>query len=253
MTNPYQPPESHIPENFGINTKNGTLLDGINGNYDFSIMAVLKEAWEKTNGMKAPVLGASLVLFIIIIVLGMGIIMFTQSLGYEEDSDITSLLSQLAFLIIYPFLAGIMMLGVRHSVNLPVSFSIAFSYFGYTRSILFVAILITMFTMIGYTLLIIPGVYLSIAYLLAIPLLIEKNLSPWQAMEASRKAITHHWFKVFLTYVIMLSIYILSIIPFCIGLIWSLPMMANVTGILFRIMFGVEESQEKSSLASIQA
>ena len=38
------------------------------------------------------------------------------------------------------------------------------------------------------------------AYLLAIPLVVERGLSPWQALEASRKAITQHWFKVCLLY-----------------------------------------------------
>jgi len=46
-------------------------------------------------------------------------------------------------------------------------------------------------------LLAIPGIYLSIAYGMTLPLLAFNELGAWQAMEASRKAITHHWWRIF--------------------------------------------------------
>ena len=73
-------------------------------------------------------------------------------------------------------------------------------------------------------LLLIPGIYLSIAYRLAIPLVVERGLSPWQALEASRKAISQHWFKVFGLFFVLMLIMLLSMIPLGIGLIWTLPL-----------------------------
>ncbi|RKZ40064.1 MAG: hypothetical protein DRQ49_09535 [Gammaproteobacteria bacterium] len=226
--NPYQPPATESHEKVGTSA-GGTLQDGIEGNYDFSITDVLKEAWQKTYGIKWTFFAIGIVF--ILIAVGISLIF-------------TGLLQQLIFMIImYPFLVGIMMIGVRRSVELPVSFSMAFGYFGYTIPIIIAAFLMSVLMIIGTLLLIIPGIYLSVAYLLTLPLIVEKNLGAWRAMEASRKAITHHWFKVFFTYFIMGIIYIISIIPLGIGLIWSIPMMVNVGGILYRIMFGVEEAR----------
>jgi uncharacterized membrane protein len=74
--------------------------------------------------------------------------------------------------------------------------------------------------------------------MLAIPLVIDRGLSPWQAMEASRKAITQHWFKVFgLIFTLGLMI-LVSAIPLGIGLIWTLPLTVICMGILYRTIFG---------------
>jgi len=238
--NPYQPPATEIHEKVGTSA-GGTLQDGIEGNYDFSITDVLKEAWQKTDGIKGTFFAVGIVF--ILITVGISLI-FTVISGMSEGTFLIGLLQQLIFMVIvYPFLVGIMMIGVRRSVELPVSFSMAFGYFGYTIPIIIAAFLMSVLTIIGTLLLIIPGIYLSVAYLLTLPLIVEKNLGAWRAMEASRKAITHHWFKVFFTYFIMGIIYIISIIPLGIGLIWTAPMMVNVGGILYRIMFGVEEAR----------
>ncbi|MEN8132906.1 MAG: hypothetical protein ABFS45_22555, partial [Pseudomonadota bacterium] len=100
-------------------------------------------------------------------------------------------------------------------------------------------VLTTLLTYIGFLLLILPGIYLAIAYLLATPLLVEKQLTPWQAMENSRKAITRHWFKVFLLLLATALIMFISAIPLGLGLIWTYPMAINILGILYREIFGV--------------
>jgi hypothetical protein len=42
-----------------------------------------------------------------------------------------------------------------------------------------------------------PGLYLKIAWVFALPLVIDKRLEFWSAMELSRKTVTRIWFKVF--------------------------------------------------------
>ena len=135
------------------------------------------------------------------------------------------------------------MMGIRRSVDLPISFNLAFSYFGFAGTIIVAGILITILTMIGYLLLLLPGLYLALGYMLAIPLIVEKKLGAWQAMEASRRAITHHWFKAFFLMLLMGLIVAVSAIPLGLGLIWTYPMMVNVMGILYRDIFGVEEAR----------
>jgi hypothetical protein len=244
-TNPYQPPTTEIRDNV-VSGEGGTLQDGIDGNYDFEIMEVLKEAWHKTYGVKWILIAAALIVLLISGTVGFVLTFIMSLFGLGEESIVGTLLSQLILMVvIFPFLAGIMMIGVRRSVELPVSFSMVFGYFGYVVPIIIAALLISILTTIGFILLILPGIYLSMAYFLAIPLIVEKKLGAWEAMEASRKAITHHWFKVFFTYFLMSILYVISIIPLGIGLIWTMPMMVNIGGILYRTIFGVEEALQE--------
>ena len=222
----------------------GTLQDGIEGNYDFSISDVIKEAWQKTDGVKGT-FWAALIIAIIGIPVGIFVIILAISILLGMPASLIQIIPYLVqivlFIILLPFIVGIIMIAVRRSVELPVRFSIIFDYFGYTIPIVIAFLLTNLLVTIGLMALLIPGYYLLIAYFCTLPLIVEKNLGPWKAMEASRKAVTHHWFKVFFTFLFMSLIVIISAIPFGIGLIWTLPMIFNVQGILYRIMFGVEE------------
>jgi len=82
-----------------------------------------------------------------------------------------------------------------------------------------------------------PGIYLSVAYMMAIPVLIEKKVSPWQALELSRKTVTPQWFSVFLIMLIMGIIVAISAIPLGLGLIWTLPMAYVALGVIYLRLF----------------
>jgi len=272
-TSPYQPTATGEIQLVGGSAAGGTLQDGIEGNYDFSISDVLKEAWQKTDGIKGTFLAAVFV-FVLIVV---GIELIFSLVDYAMKFAMISILEgmyssleeippskiEIANLIVgikniimslllwivtaivsLVIMVGIMMIGVYRSVDMPVRFSIVFDYFKYTIPLIIAAILMYMMMTIGLILLIIPGIYLMVAYGLTYLLIVDKNLDSWEAMEASRKAITHHWFKVFFTYFIMnFIITISSVLTLGIALIWTAPMMVNVTGILYRIMFGVEAAR----------
>lgn len=251
--NPYQTPSANVVKKVQAGVAGGTLQGGINGDYDFKIGDVISEAWKKTSGLKGPFWGALILIVLIFMVVGLVLTVALVGVGGAGGAEggsrgQVSIVAQLIinlvmFAISYPLVAGIIMMGVRRSVDLPISFKLVFSYFGFAGTIIVAAILMTILTSIGYLLLFLPGLYLAVAYMLAIPLIVEKKLGAWQAMEASRRAITHHWFKVFFLFFLMMLIAIVSAIPLFLGLIWTYPMMFNVMGIIYREMFGVEEAR----------
>ena len=214
------------------------------GDYDFSIAAVLNESWERTNGLKGSFWAAGAI--VILVVIALGVVIEGGSAVFVGNDDLiagglSSILLQLVIMAVtYPFAAGVMMLGIERSVDLPLSYKSVFGYFTYTLPLLGLAILMSILVTIGFLLLIIPGIYLSLAYMFAVPLVVEKNLGIWDAMETSRKAVTRHWFKLFFLFLIMGIILIISAIPFGIGLIWTYPMMVAMTGVMYRDIFGVE-------------
>lgn len=244
--NPYQPPQAEVSDRFRTGPAGGTLEGGIAGDYDFKIGGVLGEAWEKTKGIKGAFWGAGIVIFIVVFVVAVILNIFLAAVANQSPGAaiIGNLVYQLVFAAItYPFMTGMLMLGVRRSVDLPVTASMAFAFFGRTWPIVLAAILISIFTFVGFLLLILPGLYLSIAYALALPLIAEKELGAWRAMESSRRAVTKHWFKFFFLLILMGLILVVSAIPFGIGLIWTYPMSINVLGIVYREAFGVEAAR----------
>ncbi len=226
------------------NDSNAVTVDTETADYDFSIGAVLSEAWEKTNGLKGSFWAAGAILFAVILILGVvlgGGSAFLAGQGDASSGMLMGLAIQLVMIaVMYPFMAGIVMLGIERSVDLPLSYKSVFTYFAYTLPLLGVAVLMSVLVIIGFILLIIPGIYLSLAYMFAVPLVVEKNLGIWDAMETSRKAVTSHWFKLFFLFFIMMIILMVSALPFGIGLIWTYPMMVAMMGVMYRDIFGVE-------------
>lgn len=177
--NPYQAPTTSISLQEVVGPAGGTLENGIAGNYDFEIMEVIAEAWQKTSEAKGTMLGAYLLIFLAVAVISFTLAFILGLFGASGEGQIVAMVGEwLVTLLMYPFLAGVMMLGIRHSVNLPINSTMAFNYLDYTLPLVGVAIMMMIFTIIGFFLLIIPGIYLSIAYLFAMPLIVEKQLGP---------------------------------------------------------------------------
>ncbi len=232
-----------------------TMTDLEFAHYDLQITAVLRESWEKTSGLKGSFWAAAVILILVMLafgaLLGGGGVLLASGDGVS-GGIISSLMLQVVIMaIMYPFMAGIIMLGIHRSVELPLSYTSVFGYFAYTLPLLGVAVLMSILITLGFLLLIIPGIYLSLAYMFAVPLVVEKNLGVWEAMETSRKAVTTHWFKLFFLFLLMGLILLISALPLGIGLIWTCPMMLAMTGVMYREIFGVEveESFVEESLA----
>lgn len=82
-------------------------------------------------------------------------------------------------------------------------FNIAFG------QLVLVGLIVVLVTNLGFfCLCFIPGVYLFVAWIFAVPLVIDKRLEFWSAMELSRKVVTRVWVPVFL----LLSIALLPVI-----------------------------------------
>lgn len=59
------------------------------------------------------------------------------------------------------------------------------------------SVLTSIFTIIGFTLCILPGIYLFVAWLFVFPLIFELRVDFWPAMELSRKVVHERWWEIF--------------------------------------------------------
>lgn len=219
----------------------GSIDDALAGRYDFAIGAVLAEAWERTAGSKRVFLAVFAVVSVGVLIVA-AVVQLVLFGGFNMQN--AGFFRRLAYQLIltaalYPFLVGVIMLGIKRAAGAPIDFAGAFAYLGAAGPVIIAAVLTSLLTSLGFLLLILPGLYLAVAYVFALPLIVEKGLSPWAAMETSRIAVTKRWFKVFGALLVFGVIGAISAFTI-VGLIWTIPLWIIGLGVLYRIIFGVE-------------
>ncbi len=240
--NHYEAPESNLVT--PTTGEWGSVERGVIGDYQLSIGQVFSDAWELTKGVKGTFWLAFIVYLLIVMAVGfsLGFVFGVLGMG-AQAAVLQSVVMQVAVtLVSYPLMAGIMLIGVYRSVGEPISIHLLFNNWSKTVP-LFVCYLIMMVLItIGFLLFVLPGIYLTFAYMLAMPLIVEKGLGPWEALEASRKAISKRWFSVFFIFIILMFVMSISAIPLGIGLIWTVPLSVMVMSVMYRNIFGVNSS-----------
>ncbi len=208
--------------------------------YDFSIIGVLKEGFYRSNGVKLIFVGA-IIIFIAISIFVAGLLDFIFPQG-DSNLNIYAV-SFLKMIFTLPILVGVMMLGVKRARDKDLDIPSIFNYYTIAMPIIFAYIIVTLITTIGFLLLILPGIYLSVSYSFTYMLIVDKGLGIWEAMELSRKTITLRWFKFFVLALLCGVIIILSAIPLGVGLIWTLPMIYITYGLLYHRLFDDYENK----------
>lgn len=245
--NPYATPEASLEKNIVSKEGQGSLEGGINGDYDFTIGEIFGEAWERTKGAKGSLLLAWL-FYIVVAIAVNAVFAFTApdpetliNQGRMSEGMIWAIIPSLVTIpILYPILAGIVLMGIHRSVDADINATSVFGHYGKIIPLTLLTIVMSLLIMLGFILLVLPGIYLAVAYMMAMSLMIDRDMGIWEAMETSRKAITKHWFKVFFLYFLLWLLMIVASIPLLIGLIWVLPLAVIMHGVMYKYMFGVE-------------
>jgi hypothetical protein len=208
----------------------------------FTIGGVLKEAWRKTQGAKGTVWAGSAVMYLVLLALVAGGALLMPS----GSSGMAGFIGEMLIILIINavtviFTAGLLLMGIRKVADQPIAWNMVFRGFSTAGKIIVATILQSLLVGIGFLLLVLPGIYLAIGYAMTIPLIIDRRMSPWQAMEASRQAIHRQWWKVAGIFLIMTLLLNLSMVPAGIGLIWTWPMFIILAGVVYRSLFGIEK------------
>lgn len=234
QTNPYEAPASDL------NQPSAAGDHPLNLNWD--IGATLSEAWALTSGFKGTFWGAFLLTMGVAVLAGLATGLLTGGAAAVSSgaSILLLVVGQLLQLVITaPLSAGLFMVGIKRAAGRPVTAFMVFDYFPKTLPLFLAYLLVMVLVVIGLVLLVIPGIYLAFAYALVLPLIADKNLSIWQALETSRKGLTACWFRFFGLGILGLIIISISSIPLFIGLIWTMPWLYIALGIVYRDLFGV--------------
>lgn len=122
------------------------------------------------------------------------------------------------------FIGGLYHYYLRRIRGQPAEFGDAFAGF----SLAFVPLMLgglvsALLTCVGMICLIIPGVYLAVAWCFTAPLIIDQKLEFWTAMEVSRRVITAQWWRMFGLIILATLISLLGALACGIGLFVTLP------------------------------
>jgi hypothetical protein len=97
--------------------------------------------------------------------------------------------------------------------------------------------------LIGGIVALIPAFYFSISYAWAVNYTWFYNLSPWEALEASRKTISHNFIGALVFYILIILLMIAGLIALCIGIIYTLPVGLAANYAAFAHATGVETDE----------
>jgi hypothetical protein len=89
-----------------------------------------------------------------------------------------------------------------------------------------------------FGLLIIPGVYLAVCYMFALPLIVDRRLDVWTALEVSRQVVRRQWWTALALALIAWLIVVAGVLALVIGVIITMPVAMATFIYAYEDLFG---------------
>jgi hypothetical protein len=142
-------------------------------------------------------------------------------------------------LISGPLYGGLFLLFLKLIRGQRAEFGDAFAGFTDLFLQLFLAgLVVAILRSFGFLLLILPGIYLAVAWIFAVPLVIDRRLEFWPAMELSRKVVSHHWWQMLWLCLLGALVCLLGFLVFCVGIYVAVPVVVGAYAYAYEDIFG---------------
>ncbi|MGG6296216.1 hypothetical protein ACQ4M4_17645 [Leptolyngbya sp. AN02str] len=188
------------------------IEDLIASGYTVDIGKYLRRGWEILKQNLGIYIGITLLLFVFFAAL---------NLLPERLRGLSSLAS---IVITGPIYGGLYLVAFKTIKQRASSFSDFFRGFNNFLPLFLVNLLTGILIGIGFALLIIPGLYLAVSYLFAIPFVVDRRFDFWEAMETSRKLISKRWFGFFGFLIVLFLINMVGALLVGIGMLVTAPL-----------------------------
>ena len=164
-------------------------------------------------------------------------------------------------ILVYTFFGEILVQGplsigfaiVAHRVAMKKGFDFGdfFRGFDFFVPLLLAYLVMSIFIGIGVILLIIPGIYLAVAYSATTHLIVFRKMEFWDAMEASRKLVSKEWFSIFGFLIVLGIINFIGALFLGVGLLFTIPLTSCAAYAAYADVVGVDSNHPwfKSSKA----
>ena len=118
-----------------------------------------------------------------------------------------------------------------------------FAGFQYFLPLLLLSLVAGLFIGIGTLLLIIPGVYLAVAYMFASYLVVDRRLDFWPAMELSRHTVNPRWFGYFAFMLLLVLLNLAGALLLGVGLLVTIPLSFCAVTVAYADLFGLQSKE----------
>lgn len=166
---------------------------------------------------------------------------------------LTSYIPFAGMLIVCPLAAGFIIVSLMCFNSKTPGFNNFFGGFRHFLPLFVFTIVSTILIIIGLFLLVIPGLYLSIAYIFAPCLIVDKNIDFWPAMEISRKKVNQNFLGILFFSIVLMLINMIGCIPFLLGLFITVPLSTYMITAAYRDIFMESDVlEEKLEVTELQ-
>lgn len=185
--------------------------------YQLNIFRCVRRGWALVRNHFWPLVGMSAFVTVALA----GVSSWGFAIGNQHSTGGTSLLGTL---LAGPLLGGLFLYFLKKIRGEAATLETAFTGFRQPLPHLVVAaLLLVLLTVLGFVCLILPGIYLLVAWKFTYPLIVDKGLDFWTAMRVSRKIITKHWWKFFGLVIVCALINLAGLLALIIGIFVTSP------------------------------
>ncbi len=210
-----QPPVSRLPEAIAAEyLRRGVTLDA---------GRCVARGWALVRDNPIVLVGAGLIAWSLIVALP-----FVPRVGWLVGTAVNS-----------PLLGGLYYVYLRRIRGEDAAIDDVFAGFRFAYVPLLVAGLLTGgLTTLGLLLFVVPGVYLAVAYIFVLPLVIDKRMEIWTAMEVSRRVVHRQWWTAFALALVATLIALAGILAFGAGVLIAVPVATAALAYAYDDLFG---------------
>jgi len=167
--------------------------------YNFNLNQYVKQAWDTFREYPWGFVGYTLIVFA------------ASSIPYAS------------IVVAGPLAAGFFIVAQKISRKASYEFSDFFSGFQHFAQLLVGNLLFVVLIMLGFLLLVFPGIYLVVAYSFWVPMVIFSQMNGWDALETSRKIITRDWWNFLLMGLAAVGFLLVGILALGVGIFAAYP------------------------------
>jgi uncharacterized membrane protein len=173
---------------------------------------------------------------------GFTLVFFLINVAIAKVSQSVTLEAFISLLISAPLNAGFLIVAFKLLKNRATTFGDFFRGFNNYLPLFLVSLVSSMVIGIGLLLLLIPGLYLAVAYIFALPLVLEKKMSFWDGMELSRKLISKQWFSFLGFALVLILLNLAGVLLLGVGLLVTIPISTCALAAAYADIVGLTSS-----------
>ncbi|OOE69017.1 MULTISPECIES: hypothetical protein [Salinivibrio] len=230
----------------------GSVETALNGRYRLDPFEIIKEAFSQTFKHFWSFLPATLCLFaaqigilmlMLTLLLGAPSHLFEALVGQRElTTDMISsvwLANFTSEVLIAPLYAGASLMGLSHAIGFRSKPRHLLKGLVFALPVTVVICLSATLQSVASMIFPLLSLYVAMAFSMSPLLICEKRLTPVKALTVSFRAVNKKLFQMATIYAVVGVLFLISFATAGFALVWALPFLFNVKGVIYREMFGV--------------